>query len=49
MSHVWKVIANAGRWVWKNSWWIVPAGEEVYQTLKRKFKRSGNNEDNQKI
>jgi len=33
MGPAWKVITKGARWVWKNSWWIVPAGEEVYDRL----------------
>jgi hypothetical protein len=39
MGQAWSIITKGARWVWKNSWWIVPAGEEVYDGLRKILKK----------
>ncbi len=37
MGNFLKVIITGARWMWKNSWWILPAGEEIYDAVKKRF------------
>jgi hypothetical protein len=44
MGNILKVIVTGARWMWKNSWWILPAGEEIFDAVKRKFRKKANDE-----
>ncbi len=44
MSQLWKMIVSGTRWMWKNSWWIVPAGEEIFNRIRKKLNRKSTNQ-----
>ena len=48
MNQVIKIVINGAKWVWKNSWWIFPAGEEIYDTIKKKFRKKPVEKDTNK-
>ncbi len=42
MKQVWEILVRGGRWLWKNSWWILPAGETLYNRLRSWLDRKKN-------
>jgi len=34
MGQLWRILANGARWIRKNSWWIVPAGQTIYDQVR---------------
>jgi hypothetical protein len=51
MGSTWRIISKGARWIWKNSWWIVPAGEEIYDRVRKVLKKKikGKTENDQEL